>query len=53
VEIGGAPLDPGRIYKVATNEYIFGGGNGYAALGRRKPLIEPSAATLMATVVMN
>jgi 5'-nucleotidase/UDP-sugar diphosphatase len=53
VEIGGAPLYPGRIYKVATNEYIFGGGNGYAALGRRKPLIEPSAATLMATVVMN
>jgi 5'-nucleotidase/UDP-sugar diphosphatase len=53
VEINGAPLDPGRIYKVATNEYIFGGGDGYTALGRGKPLIDASAATLMATTVMN
>ncbi len=53
VEIGGAPLDPGRTYKVATNEYIFGGGDGYAALSRGKPLIDASAATLMANVVMD
>ena len=53
VTVGGAPLDPGRIYKVATNEYIFGGGDGYAALGRGKPLIDASAATLVASTVMD
>ena len=26
------PLDPGRTYRVAANEYMFGGGDGYAAL---------------------
>ena len=52
-EIGGAPLDPARTYKVATNEYIFGGGDGYAALGRGKPLIDASAGTLMASMVMD
>ena len=53
VTVGGAPLDRARTYKVATNEYIFGGGDGYAVLGRGKPLIDASAATLMATVVMD
>jgi 5'-nucleotidase / UDP-sugar diphosphatase len=53
VTIGGAPLDPARTYKVATNEYIYGGGDGYSALSRGKPLIDASAGTLMATVVMN
>jgi 2',3'-cyclic-nucleotide 2'-phosphodiesterase (5'-nucleotidase family) len=53
VKVGNAPLDPGRIYKVATNEYIFGGGDGYTALGRGKPLIDASAATLMASMVMD
>jgi 2',3'-cyclic-nucleotide 2'-phosphodiesterase (5'-nucleotidase family) len=53
VKVGGEPLDPGRTYKVATNEYIFGGGDGYAALGRGKPLIDASAATLMASTVMD
>ena len=37
VKIGGAPLDPGGTYKVATNDYVFGGGDGYAALSRGKP----------------
>jgi 5'-nucleotidase/UDP-sugar diphosphatase len=53
VKIAGAPLDPGRNYKVATNDYIFGGGDGYAMLGKGKAIIDASAATLMATMVMN
>ena len=53
VKIGGAPLDPGGTYKVATNDYIFGGGDGYAALGHGKPLIDASAATLMASMVID
>jgi 2',3'-cyclic-nucleotide 2'-phosphodiesterase (5'-nucleotidase family) len=53
VEIGGAPLDPARIYKVATNEYVFGGGDGYAALGRGRPLIDASAGRLLASTVID
>ena len=53
VEIGGAPLDPARLYKLATNEYIFAGGDGYAALSRGRRLIDASAATLLATMVMD
>ena len=29
--IGGAPVDPDRTYKIATNDYMAGGGDGYAA----------------------
>jgi 2',3'-cyclic-nucleotide 2'-phosphodiesterase (5'-nucleotidase family) len=28
--IAGAPLDPGRTYKLATNDFVAGGGDGYA-----------------------
>ena len=42
VEVGGDPLDVGRTYRVATNEYMFGGGDGYAALARGEVLIDPS-----------
>jgi 2',3'-cyclic-nucleotide 2'-phosphodiesterase (5'-nucleotidase family) len=53
VEVGGRPLAPGRVYKVATNEYVHGGGDGYAALARGKPIIDPAAGTLIAGAVMD
>jgi 5'-nucleotidase / UDP-sugar diphosphatase len=53
VEVGGDPLDTGRSYRVATNDYMFRGGDGYAALGRGAVLIDPSAATLLASMVMD
>ena len=53
VKVDGTPLDPARAYKVATNDYIQGGGDGYTALSAGKPLIDASGATLMATTVMN
>lgn len=53
VIVGGAPLDPAATYTVATNDYIFGGGDGYEALTRGRALIDPSGGTLMATVVMD
>jgi 2',3'-cyclic-nucleotide 2'-phosphodiesterase (5'-nucleotidase family) len=53
VEVAGEPLDPSRTYTVATNDYIFGGGDGYEALSRGKALVDASAATLMANMVMN
>jgi 5'-nucleotidase/UDP-sugar diphosphatase len=32
--IGGAPVDPGRTYRFCTNDYIFGGGDGYEVMNR-------------------
>jgi len=29
--IGGQPVDPAKTYKIATNDYMAGGGDGYAA----------------------
>ena len=53
VEVGGAPLDPARVYTVATNDYMAGGGDGYASLGNGRQLIDAAAGTLMATMVMD
>lgn len=53
VQVAGGPLEPGRIYRVATNDYMLAGGDGYAALGRGKVVVDASGATLMASTVMN
>jgi 5'-nucleotidase/UDP-sugar diphosphatase len=53
VEVGGQPLDLGSMYKVATNEYVYGGGDGYEALSKGKALIDASGGTLMASMVMD
>ena len=51
--VGGAPLDPNKVYKVATNDYILGGGDGFAALGGGKVLINAGNGNLMANDVMD
>ena len=51
--MGGQSLDRAKIYKVATNDYMQGGGDGYAALKKGKALIDSAAAKLMATGVMD
>jgi 2',3'-cyclic-nucleotide 2'-phosphodiesterase (5'-nucleotidase family) len=53
VLVAGEPLDPARTYTLATNDYIFGGGDGYEALTHGKALVDASAATLMASMVMD
>jgi len=53
LEVGGKPIDPRATYKLAVNEYIAAGGDGYASLKKGKSIIDASAATLMATVVMD
>lgn len=30
VRVGGQPLDPARVYSIATNDFMAGGGDGYA-----------------------
>lgn len=51
--IGGKPLDQAKLYRLATNDYLASGGDGYAALKLGKVLVDASGATLMATTVMN
>ncbi len=53
VSVGGAALDPGKRYKVATNDYMAGGGDGYASFANGTVLIDASGGTLMASVVMD
>ena len=52
-EVAGKPLDPDATYKVATNDYMLGGGDGYASLGRGRVLIDAAGGTLMANTVIN
>ncbi|MBR9972536.1 bifunctional metallophosphatase/5'-nucleotidase [Magnetospirillum sulfuroxidans] len=51
--IAGTAIDPARRYRVATNDYLAGGGDGYAVLGRGTVLIDGNAAPLLSTVVMD
>ena len=40
--IGGAPVDPNRIYRFVTNDFILGGGDGYAVLTRAHNRLDTS-----------
>jgi 2',3'-cyclic-nucleotide 2'-phosphodiesterase (5'-nucleotidase family) len=53
VQVGGKPLDPAAVYRLATNEYMMAGGDGYASLKKGKPIIDASGGALMANVVMD
>ncbi|MGO4907569.1 bifunctional UDP-sugar hydrolase/5'-nucleotidase [Pseudorhodobacter sp. W20_MBD10_FR17] len=53
VMVGGAPLDINKVYKVAANDYILGGGDGFDALGGGKVLINAGNGNLMANDVMD
>ncbi|MGB7323017.1 MAG: 5'-nucleotidase C-terminal domain-containing protein [Albidovulum sp.] len=53
VMVAGAPLDMDKVYKVATNDYILGGGDGYSALGGGNVLINKGNGNLMANDVMD
>ena len=53
VSVGGAPLDPAAKYRVATNDYMAGGGDGYAVLTNGTTIIDASGATYMASMVMD
>jgi 5'-nucleotidase / UDP-sugar diphosphatase len=53
VMVAGAPLDPDKVYKVAANDYILGGGDGYSALGGGKVIIDKGNGNLMANDVID
>ncbi|MCR8723155.1 bifunctional metallophosphatase/5'-nucleotidase [Frigidibacter sp. ROC022] len=53
VLVGGEPLEMDKLYKVAANDYILGGGDGYSALGGGRVLINAGNGNLMANDVMD
>jgi 5'-nucleotidase/UDP-sugar diphosphatase len=53
VLVGDAPLDVNGVYRLATNDYMLGGGDGYGALGGGRVLINQGNGILMANIVMD
>lgn len=53
VTIAGAALDPDKVYTLATNDYILGGGDGYDALGGGRILTNAGGGNLVANDVMD
>ncbi len=52
VMVGGAALEADKVYKVAVNDYILGGGDGYDALGGGKIVTDGPTSSLVANDVM-
>jgi 2',3'-cyclic-nucleotide 2'-phosphodiesterase (5'-nucleotidase family) len=51
VEIGGRPLDPAATYRLATNDYLAEGGDGYAALAEARRLVDERGGELVSSLV--
>jgi 5'-nucleotidase/UDP-sugar diphosphatase len=52
VMVGGASLEADKLYKVAVNDYIVGGGDGYDALGGGRIITDGPTGQLVANDVM-
>jgi len=52
VVVGGKPLDEAATYKVATNDFMARGGDGYTVFAGAKQLVNDLEAKLMANDVM-
>jgi 2',3'-cyclic-nucleotide 2'-phosphodiesterase (5'-nucleotidase family) len=52
VLVNDKPLDPAATYKLATNEFMLNGGDGYTALAAGKPIVGAEAGKLMANDVL-
>lgn len=52
LEIGGKPLDPNATYRVATNDFMLRGGDGYTMFAEGKVILGPLDGKLMADQVM-
>ena len=52
VMVGGKPLDKAAVYTLSTNDFMYGGGDGYGMLKSAKPLFGVRDARLMANDVM-
>ncbi|WP_430911366.1 bifunctional metallophosphatase/5'-nucleotidase [Methylobacterium sp. sgz302541] len=52
VTIAGEALDEDRLYRIATNSFLYEGGNGYGMFAKGRILIGPSDGKLLANEVM-
>lgn len=52
VAVGGAPLDPARTYRVATNDFLARGGDGYAMFAEAARLVPLDDTPLLSNDVM-
>ncbi len=52
VTIGGTPLDPGRTYRIATNDFLARGSDGYTEFGKVTPLLPADDSPLLTNEVM-
>jgi 5'-nucleotidase/UDP-sugar diphosphatase len=52
VMVAGSPLEADKLYRVAVNNFILGGGDGYAALGGGRLITDSGAGGLIASDVM-
>jgi 2',3'-cyclic-nucleotide 2'-phosphodiesterase (5'-nucleotidase family) len=52
IKIGSRPLDPNRTYRIATNDFLARGGDGYAGFTGAPQLIPADDAPLLANEVM-
>jgi 2',3'-cyclic-nucleotide 2'-phosphodiesterase (5'-nucleotidase family) len=52
IKVNGAPLEDAKIYKVATNDFMMRGGDGYGALAGKIAATVDSGGSLMASDVM-
>ncbi len=52
VMVGGAALEADKLYTVAVNDYILGGGDGYSALGGGRIVTNNGSGNLVANDVM-
>jgi 2',3'-cyclic-nucleotide 2'-phosphodiesterase (5'-nucleotidase family) len=52
IAVGDAPLDPGRAYRVATNDFLARGGDGYSSFAAVEPLLPLEDTPLLANEVI-
>ena len=52
IAVGGAPLDAEKTYRVATNDFMARGGDGYTAFAAASPLVPLEDTPLLANEVM-
>ena len=53
VTVGGAALEADKVYRVATNDYMLGGGDGYGALDGGRVVVDKGNGSLMANDVID
>jgi 5'-nucleotidase / UDP-sugar diphosphatase len=52
ITVAGEPLDPTKRYRLATNDYLAAGGDGFDALRHAKVIAGPEEGELVSTIVI-